>query len=120
VNRLSTTEPGAHWPEDPEPAACAAAATGDGRGPRLGDADALAAGDGDGEGDTAPAPAVAPGLHEGAGALVGSPGIAVPSAVAGSGELAASGVLPPPPENAQASRPSRPRPEARVSTRRFQ
>jgi hypothetical protein len=114
VNRLSTSEPGPQCPDDPEPVACAAIAKGDGRGKRLGDG-AGPAGDGD-------APGVALALHDGVAAatLVGSPGIAVPSAVAGSGELAASGALPPPPEKAQASRPSRPRPEARVITLRFQ
>jgi hypothetical protein len=145
VNKLSTTEPDGHGPPDCTAAAVAdAPAAGDGRIEERGElsdrtagesvdvdvdvgvaspvsADAIAS-------DDVPWGAGMPDLAGLAGlawlaglAMPGRPGTAVPSAVAGSKLESLDGdLVPPPPEAPQARMPSRPRPRARVITRRRQ
>jgi hypothetical protein len=135
VNKLSTTDPGGHAPPDGTAVADTPAA-GDGRTDGRGElSDRTAVGVAS-PGDAVPADAIpdaspadevpwGAGMPDLAGldglAKPGRPGIAVPSAVAGSKVESLDGLLaPPPPEAPQARMPSRPRPRAKVITRRRQ
>jgi hypothetical protein len=139
VNKLSTTDPGGHAPPDATAVADTPAA-GDGRTGERGESSDRAAVGVASPADAVPAGAIpdaipdalpaddapsgdgTPDLAGLAGlAMPGRPGIAVPSAVAGSKVESLDGLLvPPPPEAPQARMPSRPRPRAKVITRRRQ